>query len=89
MNHFLETYKKFRRNDKNKIGTLPIENRLVLSKLITNSSADGELKYVWANRAISQATLNHSSAILGLLDSDADEQKLARRMTLKLKERII
>ena len=86
MNDFLETYKKFRRNDKNKIGTLPIENRLVLSKLITNSSADVELKYVWANRAISQATFNHSSAILGLLDSDADEQKLARRMTLKLKE---
>lgn len=87
MNNILMLYNKLRIKDKQNIGTLPIDNRVILSKLVTDSSADTELKYVWINRAVAQASKNNTTAILGLNDNDSSEYKTTRRMTLELRKK--
>lgn len=86
MNEILKLYTDLRKKDKKLIGTYPIDNRIILSKLITNTNADSELKYVWINRAIAQVSNNKTSAILGLDDLEPRSQKISRRMTLKLRK---
>lgn len=87
MSDIFKLYSKFRNNDKKNIGMLPLENRIVLSKLITNSSADRELKYVWINRAVAQASCDNSTAILGLFENDINEYKELRALTLQLRKK--
>ena len=43
MNEILKLYTDLRKKDKKLIGTYPIDNRIILSKLITNTNADSEL----------------------------------------------
>lgn len=86
MNEILKLYTDVRKKDKKLIGTYPIDNRIILSKLITNTNTDSELKYVWINRAVAQVSDNKTSAILGLDDLEPKNQKISRRMTLKLRE---
>ena len=86
MSEILELYTSLRNKDKKRIKTYPIDNRIILSKLITNKNADSELKYVWINRAVSQVSDNKTSAILGLDNLDLRSQKISRRMTLKLRK---
>ena len=71
MNEILKLYTDLRKKDKKLIGTYPIDNRIILSKLITNTNADSELKYVWINRATAQVSDNKTSAILGLNNLDS------------------
>lgn len=85
MNEILKLYTDLRKKDKKLIGTYPIDNRIILSKLITNTNADSKLKYVWINRAIAQVSDDKTSAILGLDNLDPKVQKISRRMTLKLR----
>lgn len=86
MNEILKLYTDLRKKDKKLIGTYPIDNRIILSKLITNTNADSELKYVWINRATAQVSDNKTSAILGLNNLDSKEQQISRRMTLNLRK---
>lgn len=86
MNEILKLYTDLRKKDKKLIGTYPIDNRIILSKLITNTNADSELKYVWINRATAQVSDNKTSAILGLDDLEPRSQKISRKMTLKLRK---
>ena len=86
MNKLINLYRDLRIKDKKLISTIPIDNRIILSKLETNSSADCELKYAWLNRATTQVSKNKTSAILGLSDCDSKEHKVSRRMTLKYRE---
>ena len=86
MNEILNLYTSLRKKDKKLVGTYPIDNRIILSKLITNTNTDSELKYVWINRALAQVSDNKTSAILGLDGLDPKSQKISRRMTLKLRK---
>ena len=86
MSEIFKIYTNLRKKDKKIIGTYPIDNRIILSKLITNTNADSELKYVWINRAVAQVSGNNTSAILGLDNLDPRNQKTSRRMTLKLRK---
>lgn len=86
MSEIFKIYTNLREKDKKLIGTYPIDNRIILSKLITNTNADSELKYVWINRAVAQVSNNNTSAILGLDNLDPRKQKISRRITLKLRK---
>ena len=87
MDELFKIYTNLRKKDKNVIKSIPLDNRIILSKIKTNSNADSELKYAWVNRAIAQVSGNKTSAILGLLESDPKEQAIARRLTLKYREK--
>ena len=76
MSEIFKIYTNLREKDKKLIGTYPIDNRIILSKLITNTNADLELKYVWINRAVAQVSGNNTSAILGLDNLDPRNQKI-------------
>ena len=86
MEELFKIYLKLREQDKKLLKFIPINNRIILSKINTNSNADSELKYAWINRSLAQVSKDKTSAILGLLDSDSEEQKIARRMTLKYRK---
>lgn len=86
MNNLLEEYEYLRNKDKQRVKMNPIKNRIVLGKLITDTKVDSELKYVWINRAVGQASNDNSTAILGLNASDNNEQKLTRNLTLNYRK---
>lgn len=86
MSKIWEMYKKIRNKDRKLIGTLPIDNRIILGKIITDSGVDSELKYVWVNRAVAQVSSHNTTTILRLNETEPLEQKIARNMTLKLRE---
>ena len=87
MNEILKLYTNYRNKFKAEIGQKPVRNRIILSKLITNSSADSELKYVWLNRAVAEASNDNSTAILGLLEEEPEKFKILRKMTFKLRKK--
>ena len=87
MDELFKIYSNLRKKDKKSIKSIPIDNRIILSKINTNSNADSELKYAWVNRAIAQVSGNKTSAILGLLESDPKEQAITRRLTIKYREK--
>lgn len=88
MEKIVNVYNELRCKDKKQIANMPLENRIILSQLITNSAADSALRFAWVNRALAQSSNNvaSNSAILSLGDDAPEEQKMARIITQKLRE---
>ncbi len=87
MEKIVDIYNKLREKDKKNIKNIPLENRIILSQLITNSAADRALKYAWVNRALAQSTKKCNSAILSLDKEAPKEQLLARKLSKGLREK--
>jgi len=87
MEKIVNIYNELRKNDKNLIANMPLENRIILSQLITNSAADSALRFAWVNRALAQSSNSktNNSAILSLVDAP-EEQLIARKITKILRE---
>jgi hypothetical protein len=87
MKKIVDVYNDLRKKDKNLIANMPLENRIILSQLITNSAADSALRFAWVNRALAQSSNNktNNSAILSLADAP-EEQLIARKITKLLRE---
>lgn len=81
----INTILKLRLKDKYSLGNRMLEKRLVLSELVTNTSADGALRYVWANRALAQSTPAGSTAITHF-GIDSPSYVGTREATLHLRE---
>jgi len=80
-------YEKFQRKDGQKIGQILLDDRLILSQLVTNSPADNALRYVWANRSLAQVSHSNSSAILSLGGAPKADL-LARKASLIMRRRL-
>lgn len=90
MNHakkITSIYDELRNNDKARVGSIPLKDRLILSQLITNSPADKALRFAWANRSLAQACLSNSSAVLALGDAP-EADLLARRASLMMRKKL-
>lgn len=87
MEKIVEIYDTLRKKDKKLIGNIPLENRVILSQLITNSAADVALRFAWVNRALAQSNKNRNSAILSLGEDAPQEQILARKLSKTLREK--
>jgi hypothetical protein len=80
-------YGEMRAHDKKQIHSTPLDGRLILSQLVTNSPADVALRYAWANRSLAQASTARTSAILSLTNAPKADL-LARRASLLLREKL-
>lgn len=87
MEKIIEIYDSLRKKDKSLIGNIPLENRIILSQLITNSAADAALRFAWVNRALAQSNKNRNSAILSLGEEAPEEQLLVRKLSKILREK--
>lgn len=87
MEDIVGIYDVLRKKDKDLVGNIPLENRVILSQLITNSAADSALRFAWANRALAQSNINQSSAIISLGEDVPEEQRLVRKVSKRLREK--
>lgn len=87
MEKIVEVYNNFRKKDKSSVEFIPLENRLILSQLVTNSAADDALRYAWANRSLAQSNFNSTSGILALDDAPIVE-KYAREVSIMMREEL-
>lgn len=87
MESIVNIYNDLRKKDKKKIEGIPLENRIIISQLITNSPADSALRYAWVNRALAQSDKKESSAILSLGENAPKEQIYARKVSKKIREK--